>query len=138
MNVNRRFNSIARRISRSWQWKRLWQIFWLNLLALAAVLAAYLYAQETAVTGAFAGWALPRALTLDESLRGMAALRSLVYTFTYEGERHAVALAGFVDLTCRFGGPLLAFEGGCWVLSFLGGSRRAEKTPGNENGKDMG
>ena len=127
MNVNRRFNSIARRISRSWQWKRLWQIFWLNLLALAAVLAAYLYAQETAVTGAFAGWHMARALTLDGGLSGMAALRSLVYTFTYEGVDHVVALEGFVDLTCRFGGPLIAFEGGCWVLSFLGGSRRARK-----------
>ena len=36
MNPNRRFNSIARRIQRSWQWKKLWQIVILNLLALVA------------------------------------------------------------------------------------------------------
>ena len=40
MNANRRFNSIARRIQRSWQWKKLWQIIILNLLALLAALAA--------------------------------------------------------------------------------------------------
>ena len=37
MNANRRFNSIARRIQRSWQWKKLWQIVILNLLALITV-----------------------------------------------------------------------------------------------------
>ena len=42
MNPNRRFNSIARRIQRSWQWKKLGQIILLNLLALLAALAAYL------------------------------------------------------------------------------------------------
>ena len=36
MNANRRFNSIARRIHSAWQWKKLWQILLLNLLALAA------------------------------------------------------------------------------------------------------
>ena len=40
MNPNRRFNSIARRIQRSWQWKKLGQIILLNLLALMAALAA--------------------------------------------------------------------------------------------------
>ena len=65
MNANRRFNSIARRIQRSWHWKKLGQILILNLLAFATVLAAYLYVQETTVTGAFAGWKLPRALTMD-------------------------------------------------------------------------
>ena len=39
MNANRRFNSIARRISRSWRWKRLWLTLSLNALALATVLA---------------------------------------------------------------------------------------------------
>ena len=38
-NANRRFNSIARRIQRSWQWKKLWQIILLNLLALLTAIA---------------------------------------------------------------------------------------------------
>ena len=67
-NANRRFNSIARRIQRSWQWKKLWQIIFLNLLAVLTALAAYLYTRETAVTGTFAGWDSPRSLTMDESL----------------------------------------------------------------------
>ena len=36
-------------------------LVFMNLLALATRLAAYLYAQETAVTGAFAGWGIPGA-----------------------------------------------------------------------------
>jgi signal transduction histidine kinase len=127
MNANRRFNSIARRIQRSWQWKKLWQIIILNLLALAAALAAYLYAHETAVTGAFAGWRIPRGLTIDEGLSNMAALESLVYTFTWAGETHAVPLKEFIRLVVLFGKPLLAAEGVFWVLGFFGSARGARR-----------
>ena len=127
MNANRRFNSIARRISRSWRWKRLWLRLTLNALALMTVLAAYLYAQETAVTGAFAGWHLPRTLTIDESLSGMAALQSLTYAFTFEGETYSVAMGGFIALVRLFGGPLLLFEGFWYVVGSFGGAHRARK-----------
>ena len=127
MNANRRFNSIARRIQRSWQWKKLWQIVILNLLALVAALAAYLYAHETAVTGAFAGWDIPRTLTMDGDLSGLAALESLVYRFTWNGETHGVPLAAFVRLVVLFGRPLLMFEGVCWLLGFFGSARGARR-----------
>lgn len=127
MNANRRFNSIARRIQRSWQWKKLWQIVILNLLALVAALAAYLYAQETAVTGAFAGWDIPRTLTINENLSGLAALESLVYRFTWGGETHGVPLAEFIRLVALFGRPLLAFEGVCWLLGFFGSAKGARR-----------
>ena len=127
MNPNRRFNSIARRIQRSWQWKKLGQIILLNLLALAAALAAYLYAHETAVTGAFAGWHIPRGLTLDESLSGLAALESLVYSFTWAGETHAVPLREFIRLVVLFGKPLLAVEGVFWLLGFFGSAKGARR-----------
>lgn len=127
MNANRRFNSIARRIQRSWQWKKLWQIVILNLLALVAALAAYLYAHETAVTGAFAGWDMPRTLTMGEGLSGLAALESLVYRFTWNGETHGVPLAAFVRLVALFGRPLLIFEGVCWLLGFFGSAKGARR-----------
>ena len=127
MNPSRRFNSIARRIQRSWQWKKLGQILLLNLLALLAALAAYLYAHETAVTGAFAGWHIPRGLTLDESLSNMAALESLVYTFTWAGETHAVPLKEFIRLVVLFGKPLLATEGVFWLLGFFGSAKGARR-----------
>ena len=127
MNANRRFNSIARRIQRSWQWKKLWQIVILNLLALVAALAAYLYAQETAVTGTFAGWDIPRTLTMNENLSGFAALQSLVYRFTWGGETHGVPLAEFIRLVALFGRPLLAFEGVCWLLGFFGSAKGARR-----------
>ena len=127
MNANRRFNSIARRIQRSWQWKKLWQILFLNLLALLTALAAYLYARETAVTGAFAGWDIPRRLTMDAALSGRAALESMVYSFTWDGEVHAVALAGFVQLAFRFATPVLIFEGVVWFLGFFGSARGARR-----------
>ena len=127
MNPNRRFNSIARRIQRSWQWKKLGQILLLNLLALLAALAAYLYAHETAVTGAFAGWHIPRGLTMDESLSNMAALESLVYTFTWAGETHAVPLKEFIRLVVLFGKPLLAVEGVFWLLGFFGSAKGARR-----------
>ncbi len=127
MNANRRFNSIARRIQRSWQWKKLWQIIILNLLALTAALAAYLYAHETAVTGTFAGWDIPRTLTIDGGLSGLAALESLVYRFTWNGEPHGVPLAAFVRLVVLFGRPLLIFEGVCWLLGFFGSARGARR-----------
>ena len=127
MNASRRFNSIARRIQRSWQWKKLGQIVLLNLLALLAVAAAYLYARETAVTGAFAGWRLPRSLSMDGALSGMAALESLTYSFAWQGETHAVALDGFVRLAIRFGGPLLAAEGALWLLGFFGSAKGARR-----------
>ena len=127
MNANRRFNSIARRIQRSWQWKKLWQIIILNLLALVAALAAYLYAHETAVTGAFAGWDMPRTLTMGEGLSGLAALESLVYRFTWNGETYGVPLAAFVRLVVLFGRPLLIFEGVCWLLGFFGSARGARR-----------
>jgi len=127
MNPNRRFNSIARRIHRSWQWKKLGQIIMLNLLALIAALAAYLYAHETAVTGVFAGWHIPRSLTLDEGLSGLAALESLVYSFTWAGETHAVPMGEFIRLVVLFGKPLLAFEGVCWLLGFFGSAKGARR-----------
>lgn len=127
MNPNRRFNSIARRIHRSWQWKKLGQIIMLNLLALIAALGAYLYAHETAVTGAFAGWHIPRSLTLDEGLSGLAALESLVYSFTWAGETHAVPMGEFIRLVVLFGKPLLAFEGVCWLLGFFGSAKGARR-----------
>ncbi len=127
MNPNRRFNSIARRIQRSWQWKKLGQIILLNLLALMAALAAYLYAHETAVTGAFAGWHIPRTLTMDEGLSGLAALESLVYSFTWAGETHAVPMGEFIRLVQLFGKPLLAFEGVCWLLGFFGSAKGARR-----------
>ena len=127
MNPNRRFNSIARRIQRSWQWKKLGQIILLNLLALLAALAAYLYAQETAVTGAFAGWHIPRSLTMDTGLSNMAALESLVYNFTWAGETHAVPMREFIRLVMLFGRPLLAVEGVFWLLGFFGSAKGARR-----------
>ncbi len=128
MNANRRFNSIARRIHLSWQWKKFWQILFLNLLALAACLAAYLYAHETAVTGAFAGWELPRALLADETLTGgLAWLRGLTYQFTWQGEANLVPMAPFIDLTIMFGGPVLGAEGVLWLLGFFGSSKGARR-----------
>ncbi len=127
MNANRRFNSIARRIQRSWQWKRLRQLVFLDLLALLACLAAYLYSRETAVTGAFAGWQLPRQMVLDSALTGRAALESLRYSFEWQGETHVVALGGFVRLVIQFGGPVLAFEGALWFLGFFGSARGARR-----------
>ena len=127
MNPNRRFNSIARRIQRSWQWKKLGQIILLNLLALLAALGAYLYAQETAVTGAFAGWHIPRSLTMDTGLSNMAALESLVYNFTWAGETHAVPMKEFIRLVMLFGRPLLAVEGVFWLLGFFGSAKGARR-----------
>ena len=128
MNANRRFNSIARRIHRSWQWKKFWQILFLNLLALAACLAAYLYAHETAVTGTFAGWDLPRAVLADGTQSGVLAwLRGLTYRFTWQGEANLVPMAPFVDLAVMFGGPVLGVEGVLWLLGFFGSSKGARR-----------
>ena len=133
MNSNRRVNSIARRIQRSWQWKRLRQLVFIDLLALLACLAAWLYAGETAVTGAFAGWDLPRTLVMDEPLvgdwptRAVEALYALRYSFTWQGEVHELALAGFWRLVGLFGGPVLGVEGVLWVLGFFGSARGARR-----------
>ena len=127
MNANRRFNSIARRIHSAWQWKKLWQIILLNLVAVLTCLAAYLYAQETSVTGAFAGWQIPRGMTGDAALRGTDALYGLVYHFTWQGAVHDVPLNGFFYLVARFGGPVLAGEGVLWLLGFFGSARGARR-----------
>ena len=123
MNVNRRVNSIARRIAHGWQWRRLWHLILTNAAALMVCFAAYLYAQETAVTGAFTGWGLPRRFTAAEGLEGMAWLRSVAYCFDWEGATHAVSLTPFVNLTLMFGRPLLIAEGVMWLLGFFGGKR---------------
>ena len=124
MNVNRKVNSIARRISHSWQWRKLWLMLFLNLAALAACLLAYLYARETAVTGAFAGWRLPRNLTAQE---GNAWLETLKYTFEWENATHEVPLLPFVRLAALFGRPLLIGEGVLWLLGFLDGGHSARR-----------
>lgn len=124
MNVNRKVNSIARRISHSWQWRKLWLMLFLNLAALTACLLAYLYAKETAVTGAFAGWGLPRGLTAQA---GEAWLETLKYTFEWESATHEVLLMPFVRLAAMFGRPLLIGEGVLWLLGFLGGGRSARR-----------
>ena len=128
MNANRRFNSIARRIHSAWQWKKLWQILLLNLLALAAVFAGFLYARETAVTGAFAGWQIPRSLVVSgdaDSLR--AVMDSLTYSFTWEGEVYAFSLKAFVGVVIQFGGPLLGGELVLWLLGFFGSAKGARR-----------
>ena len=128
MNTNRRFNSIARRIHSAWQWKKLWQILLLNLLALGTALAGYLYAQETAVTGAFAGWQLPRAMTVAAEAGSLQAMaESLTYSFTFQETVHAVPLAGFVNVVMHFGGPLLGVELVLWFFGFFGSARGARR-----------
>ena len=127
MNVNRRFNSIARRIHRSWQWKRLGLTLTLDAAALITCLLAWLYAQETAVTGAFAGWGLPRALTAVEAGTARAFLESLTYHFTWQGASHAVPLWPFIRLASLFGRPVLIGEGVLWLLGFIGGTRAARR-----------
>ena len=122
MNANRRFNSIARRIHRAWQWKKFWLILFLNAAALLMCAAAFLYARETAVTGAFAGWDLPRRLTAS-SWR----LDDLCYYFTWQEAEQAVPMADFVALAVRFGRPLLIGEGALWVLGFFGGRKDARR-----------
>ena len=127
MNVNRRVNSIARRIAHSWQWRRLWHLMLTNTAALAVCFLAYLYAQETAVTGAFAGWDLPRTFTAGENLEGMALLRSIAYCFEWNGTAHSVALMPFFELAMLFGRPLLITEGVLWLLGFFGGKRSVRR-----------
>ena len=127
MNVNRRVNSIARRIAHSWQWRRLWHLLLTNAAALAVCAVAYLYAQETAVTGSFAGADLPRSLTGTEGLEGMAWVRSLTYSFDWAGTTHVVPLLPFFKLAHLFGRPLLIAEGVLWLLGFLGGKRSARR-----------
>ncbi|MBQ8108661.1 MAG: sensor histidine kinase [Clostridia bacterium] len=119
MNANRKFNSIARRIHLAWQRKRFWQIIFVNLVALLTVFAAFLYARETAVTGKFAGWGLPRSLSLDTSLRGWEALLSLRYSFVWQGQTYETQLEGLINLVARFGAPLLGVELFFWLLGFF-------------------
>ena len=122
MNANRRFNSIARRIHRAWQWKKLGLLVLVNAAAFLACALAYLYAKETAVTGAFVGWGLPRALAMEG--RQWQTLR---YVFTFQEAEHIVPLADFLDLAFRFGRPLLIAEGALWLLGFLGGAKDARR-----------
>ena len=123
MNVNRRVNSIARRIAHSWQWRRLWHLLLTNAAALAVCFLAWLYTQETAVTGAFAGWSIHRTLTAADSLEGMALLRSAAYSFEWEGAVHSVSLMPFFELAWLFGRPLLIAEVVLWLFGFFGGKR---------------
>ena len=127
MNVNRRVNSIARRIAHSWQWRKLWLLLLSNAAALSVCAVAYLYAQETAVTGAFAGMGIPRSLTAAEGLRGLDWVISLQYHFEWAGESHAVAFYPFFKLVNLFGRPLLIGEGALWLLGFFGGTRSARR-----------
>ncbi|MBQ3303659.1 MAG: HAMP domain-containing histidine kinase, partial [Clostridia bacterium] len=64
---------------------------------------------------------------MDGDLSGLAALESLVYRFTWNGETHGVPLAAFVRLVALFGRPLLIFEGVCWLLGFFGSARGARR-----------
>ena len=123
MNVNRRVNSIARRIAYSWQWRRLWHLLLTNAAALAVCLMAWLFAQETAVTGNFVGWGIPRRLTAAEGLEGMAWVRSLAYCFEWEGTSHSIGLTPFISLAVMFGRPLLIAEGVLWLFGFFGDRR---------------
>ena len=127
MNANRRFNSIARRIHGAWQWKKLWVTLLVDAAALLACAAAYLYVRETEVTGAFAGLSIARGFTAQEGLSNLDWVRSLCYTFTWEGVVHVVPLQPFLNLAWVFGRPLLIAEGVLWLLGFLGGARSARR-----------
>ena len=127
MNARRRVNSIARRINRSWQWKKLWITLFVNAAALLTCAAAYLYVRETEVTGAFAGWALPRSFAAHGSLDDLSWLASLTYLFTWEGVVHEVPLLPFMRLAWLFARPLLIAEGVMWLLGFFGGTRSARR-----------
>ena len=127
MNVNRRVNSIARRIAHSWQWRKLWLLLLVNAAALLVCAAAYLYARETEITGSFAGWRIPRRLTVREGLEGMALLQSLTYRFEWAGNLHEIPLLPFMNLAVLFGRPLLIAEGVMWLMGFFGGTRSARR-----------
>lgn len=127
MNVNRRVNSIARRIAHSWQWRKLWLLLLVNAAALLVCAAAYLYARETEITGGFAGWRIPRRLTVREGLEGMALLQSLTYRFEWAGNLHEIPLLPFMNLAVLFGRPLLIAEGVMWLMGFFGGTRSARR-----------
>ena len=122
MNANKRVNSIARRIHLSWQWKKLWLMMLLNAAALTACALAYLYAHETAVTGSFVGFDLPRRVVTQTG-----NIQDLTYWFTWQEADHAVALWPMIRMASLFGRPLLIAEGVIWLLGFLGGSRGARR-----------
>jgi len=127
MNVNRRVNSIARRIAHSWQWRRLGHLLLTNAAALAVCFLAWLYTRETAVTGDFAGWGIPRGFTAAEGLEGLAWVRSVAYTFTWEGTAYSVRVMPFLELAQLFGRPLLITEGVIWLLGFFGGKHSVRR-----------
>ena len=122
MNANRKFNSIARRIHRAWQWKKLGLTLLLDIAVLLVCTAAFLYAKETSVTGAFAGWRIPRAFLMDGGQR-----ETLRYIFTWQGAENVVPLADYVRLVDMFGRPLLIAQGVLWLLGFLGGAKDARR-----------
>ena len=127
MNAKRRFNSIARRIHRAWQWKKLWVMLFVDAAALLVCAAAYLYVRETEITGAFAGWHIRRGFTAQSELSNLAWLQSLTYTFTWDGAEHAIPLFPFLRIAWMFARPLLIVEGALWILGFFGGSGSARR-----------
>ena len=122
MNANKRVHSIARRIHRAWQWKKLRLMLCMDVVALLTVLAAYLYVRETQVTSAFAGWDIERHLTaLSWRLEGLR------YSFVWQDQLHTVDLQPFRDTAILFLRPLLIAEGVVWLLGFPGGSKEARR-----------
>ena len=118
-NSSRNVSSIARRIRRSWQWKKLFLMLALDGVFLLIGFLAFLWLRETDVTGAFAGFRLYRTLT------GAPWKPESCYRFIWQGGDYWIPLAPFQKLTALFGRPLLAGEGLVWLLRFRSGEREA-------------
>ena len=116
-------------MNRSWQFKKLRLLLAVNAGAVVAGLLMFCYLSETAVTGGFAGWNLPRSFT-DLPWKAAAC-----YVFQWEGQDYTVPLLAFRHALLLFGVPLLALEALSWVLSGREGredARRLLKKPLDE------
>ena len=126
MNAKRRVNSIARRLRLSWQWKKLAMMLIFDICVLLVSFAAYLYINETAVTGKLHLRGVERYFTAEkEVFSSWTFLKSAHYYFVWEGITHCLNLDSYMRAVRIFGSGFIIFQFLIWILGFL---KKNEKT----------
>ena len=130
MSETRRMTSTAARINRSFTWRLLKVLFWVNLFAVLLALGGWCYYQERAALGA--AWRLNiwRSVQISSDLPWYERLSTTVYAFGLSSGQGDVHIVNAGDYCMRVAGLFIALLAAEFLLilgEYGAGRRKAER-----------
>lgn len=129
MSENRRMTSTAARINRSFTWRLVTVLFWVNVLVLALALGGWCFCQEKIALGASWRPNIWRSVQADTAQSWFRAIQTLTYSFCLPGQEktYIISAGNYCMTVAVLFFALLCGELLLLLCQFSAGRRRAER-----------